>query len=311
MTDKTKVCSASNGQGQGQGSSWTYDRSHSKPSFFTIKGDVTIVRQNWYHVHMDNLQTWWHFPFPTKMQEVGAYMNDHDEESMHYRDAATAKAIKAEIAVYLSEYSNKTMQVFKASCTDETGAVPYAKGPEIKDDELIGPNAWLVLRTKDDEPKTPDQDFDAGWYNLQEGRAGSWRESCDSSGGGGDKVALFVQENDDWATVALPPKMMDGDNGGGPAGSPGSPINVMVLKKCVASSLKLGPMSKEEVSRMRVYRCKSGQATGAPLKGNILVNPKSIYVVAIKASAPVGIFDETDRDLQQSDDDPYDNNGPQ
>ena len=66
--------------------------------------------------------------------------------------------------------------------------------------------------------------------------------------------------------------------------------NIIVLKKCVASTAGYSPDDKNRVSDIRVFRSMSGQAIGSPLRGNVLIDPKQKYVVALKMSTPVEIL---------------------
>eukprot|EP00959_Pyramimonas_sp_CCMP1952_P167584 3502553-Pyramimonas_sp.AAC.1 len=119
------------------------------------------------------------------------------------------------------------------------------------------------------------------------------------------KVEIFVQELDEWVTIALPPKIdpevakaaagaaspggAAGSGGDSPSGGGGgvASYNCLLLKYVIAKHLKLSA-AKEDLKLTRIYKCaECGQAMGYPLKSNVLINPKESYVCAYRTDTPV------------------------
>ena len=260
-------------------------RSTSTPatSFFTVsvKGEASVDKMNWYNLYLEDHQTWAKLPFSTKDQTLQFY----EGETPEYHDACAAATIKKELGVYISEYEHKTIEVYKAQGVRDRPKIPIPQGSAYSDDDLVGSTAWIFIRTTHD-PKSPDYEDTGRWPDYATLKQD---ESC------GDKVQIFIQEKDDWCEITLPPKTTDVCN---------NPMryNVVVLKKCIASSMKWADSeSKESAMNIRVYRCKQGMAHGAPLKGNILINTNAAYLVALSPDTDVETW------ILAGGDDPRDN----
>lgn len=263
----------------------------SAPTYtYLLQGkDVTVSRVQFYHVFAEDLQQWLFLPFTTFSQEAGADILDcQPDDVLFYRQAATAEAIKRELVTFVPGlYRGKTMKVFKAAGKSET-PVPETQGGEIDGSQLVSPNAWLMV-ISEDIAAAPEPWSDEGWPSDSE-----WEKI-----GNAAKMRVFIQEEDDWKRVTLPPKTdseeLDCGDGEFSPGSTAivSTYNCKLLKHCIVKSLGL-PLDKEGANRLRIYKCGQGQAIGHALKNNVLINIKDYYVCATSPDTPVDVlFQET------------------
>ncbi|CAK0821580.1 unnamed protein product [Prorocentrum cordatum] len=275
------------------------------------QADLTVEKHNFYNIFCDTLQTWARLPFPTSPRKL-AGMSPEDME--HYKDCSTAGAIKEQLGNYLDEHRDfGKIKLYKtAGAKDPTTGtpvrVPQPRGDEIKNHEFVPKNAWLFVETKED-PVTPETmtGGDVAWPGDDKPTSGHKT----SEDGSANTVCCFIQEIDDWLTIKLPPKTVDISSPGG-RGATSPPRNVVVLKKCIASSMKWKHQGKLEISNIRIYRAdEHGQAAGPAMKGNIMISTTNVYAAALYPSTEVEVYKQIGTKQIISLDSGDDGEGPQ
>ena len=271
---------------------------------FTIEGpDIVLKKKTCHHVWLDPFSCWSFLPYTTHEQMIGKGGEDDkdadpDGAGVSMADACTASSIIDDLKIYFSWLekeleAGKSIVVQNAQGRDTT-RVPTAKGDAYMESETIWPRSWLFVSVVSDEPKSPDPYAGNSHWSLETEQSDKTYEKNDSTEerktnkGGEVSVTVFVQEKDDWIKINLP--VPDASSSSG-VGMMAGFHNVMILKRCVASTLKLD-CSKEKVAEYRIYRTTpDGLATGSAMKANILIKPSGMYVCALKPDSEVELDD--------------------
>ncbi|CAK0868322.1 unnamed protein product [Prorocentrum cordatum] len=275
------------------------------------QADLTVEKHNFYNIFCDTLQTWARLPFPTSPRKLVG-MSPEDME--HFKDSSTAGAVKEQLGNYLDEHRDfGKIKLYRAKGAKDptTGAparVPQPRGDEIKNHEFAPNDARLFVETTED-PVAPETmtGGEIKWPDSDEPTSGH----TTSEDGSANTVCCLIQEIDDWPTIKLPPKTVDISSPGG-RGATSPPHNVVVLKKCIPSSMKWKHQGKVEESNIRIDRAdEHGQAAGRAMRGNIMISTTNVHVAALYPSTEVEVYNQIGTKQIISLDSGDDGEGPQ